>query len=381
MKKKTIYCHIEGKLILRDSVGNLIFIEAPKLVLINKNNELYACRLTFEVNWETYQQIDSKALFNLNPEIRGSFSTQGFLPDANITITANLRSDLLPRFAEYTHQGEAVATYIQTLSQEQPDDPLLSTESWYALHVQQQQQGKCVGYRTFWQYLKLSVNTPETLETGKVMQSLLEFLTKERKDIDLSDFNLQAWEQLLGLDINELFDGVGTELESLFKELINEDGKKPQETTKGELLAVVTNFFGQENWQIYPLEDDFSFGMVAQGENGQWNCRASVSEERRQFVFYSICPVNAPEAKRSAMADFLTRVNWGMVIGNFEFDLDSGEICYKTSIDVGDDPLTTTLTQQLVYSNVLIVDRYLPGIMAVIYGNVTPQEAIAQTEG
>jgi hypothetical protein len=51
--------------------------------------------------------------------------------------------------------------------------------------------------------------------------------------------------------------------------------------------------------------------MRFQGQNGQWTCFAQVREEQSQFVFYSVCPVNASEDKRLAVAEFLTRANWG----------------------------------------------------------------------
>ena len=38
------------------------------------------------------------------------------------------------------------------------------------------------------------------------------------------------------------------------------------------------------------------------------------------------------------------------------------------------------LVQQLVYANFLMMDRYLPGIMRVIYGGASPAEAIAEVE-
>jgi len=95
---------------------------------------------------------------------------------------------------------------------------------------------------------------------------------------------------------------------------------------------------------------------------------------------YSICPIRAPEDKRPAVAEFLTRANYGLLIGNFEMDFEDGEIRYKTSIDVEGDRLSPALLRQLTYANVVTMDRYLPGIMSVIYGNVTPVEAIAQIE-
>ena len=102
--------------------------------------------------------------------------------------------------------------------------------------------------------------------------------------------------------------------------------------------------------------------------------------EQQQFVFYSICPVNAPENKRLAVAEFITRANSGMIIGHFELDFTEGQIRYKTSIDVEDDSLCSALIKRLVYANVMMMDAYLPGIMSVIYGEVTPLDAIAQIE-
>jgi hypothetical protein len=39
-------------------------------------------------------------------------------------------------------------------------------------------------------------------------------------------------------------------------------------------------------------------------------CYAKAKEEQQQFVFYSIAPINSPEEKRTAIAEFLTRANY-----------------------------------------------------------------------
>jgi hypothetical protein len=69
-----------------------------------------------------------------------------------------------------------------------------------------------------------------------------------------------------------------------------------------------------------------------------------------------------------------------MIIGNFEMDFEDGEIRYKTSIDVEGDSLSSALIKRLVYANVMMMDAYLPGIMSVIYGDVSPEDAITQIE-
>lgn len=55
--------------------------------------------------------------------------------------------------------------------------------------------------------------------------------------------------------------------------------------------------------------------------------------------------MNVPEDRRLALAEFLTRANYGLFIGNFEMDWQDGEVRYKTSIDVAGDRLSTALVQ------------------------------------
>ena len=151
-------------------------------------------------------------------------------------------------------------------------------------------------------------------------------------------------------------------------------------TTEGELLATVISFFKANDWPIALVKDNTALQLNFQGKNGQWACYSSTHETRQEFVFYSLCPVNVPEEKKIAMAEFLTRANYGLPLGNFEMDFDSGEIHYKTGIDVEGDRLSIPLVQQVVYSNVMMMDLYLPGIMAILYSQISPSEAIAQIE-
>jgi hypothetical protein len=147
------------------------------------------------------------------------------------------------------------------------------------------------------------------------------------------------------------------------------------------ILNIAVRFFQEEEWAFNELEGGATIHAGIEGDNGQWDCFAQAREEQEQLVFYSVCPVAAPEERRPTMAEFLTRANYGLAIGNFEMDWNDGEIRYKTSIDVEGDRLSVALVGQLVYANVLAMDRYLPGIVAVIESQASPAEAIAHIEG
>jgi hypothetical protein len=146
-------------------------------------------------------------------------------------------------------------------------------------------------------------------------------------------------------------------------------------------IAAIVAFLKENNWPVSELDEESMLRTGFAGDNGEWNCYFKVREEQEQILFYSLFPINAKQAVRMAMAEFLTRANYALAIGNFEMDFDDGEIRYKTSADVEGIELQPIFIKNLVHSNVVIMDRYLPGIMAVASGTTTPEEAIAMVEG
>ncbi len=148
----------------------------------------------------------------------------------------------------------------------------------------------------------------------------------------------------------------------------------------GAIFDAMVDFFRADNWSFSQVEGKPVLWMDFAGKNGRWTCFAREDEERQIFLFHSYLPVKAPEDKRPVLADMLTRANYGLYIGNFELDFNDGEVRFKTSLDVENDRLSHALTKGAVYANVSIMDKYLPGIMSVIYGGASPTEAIAQIE-
>ncbi|WP_286394120.1 YbjN domain-containing protein [Pseudanabaena mucicola] len=154
-----------------------------------------------------------------------------------------------------------------------------------------------------------------------------------------------------------------------------------QEKDQNSMLEIVTNFFKENNWSFSQHETEPILQMGYQGENGNWTCIVRIREAQSQVVFYSVCPVNIPLKKRLAIAEFLTRVNFGLIVGNFEMDFQDGEVRYKTYAIKGENnPLNSELIGQLIFVNVMTMDKYLPALMSVLYANVPIDQAIQQIE-
>ncbi len=148
----------------------------------------------------------------------------------------------------------------------------------------------------------------------------------------------------------------------------------------GRILDGIKSFFTSDDWKFDENAGDGILRMSFRGKDGAWRCIGRAREEQEQFIFYSILDLNTPEPRRTEMAEFLTRANYGMIIGNFELDFSDGEVRYKTSIDFEGSVITDALCKQVVYANVYTVDRYFAGIMAVAFGGQSAAEAIKAIE-
>ncbi len=366
---------LDKELRLKNSSHFPLTIRTTSLSLTKQDNEIIECRLSFSVTPELYHRIDSEALFNLKPEVRTPLTNGQFKPELDIHIEASLKLDKLSLLLQQASNAEETAFYLSNLSQQQASSPdshtsletdhpftLLETENWLALSVKQQQNSGEIGYRTFWSYV-----SPQTLKIDSV--------SEEELSENISRFFTDVVGGSLDNAMQDFADETVGTLSNLFQDLTSKSSPNPF------LFQAVLNFFTEDDWPFTKIQGDLAISSVFEGKNGRWNCYAKVREAQQQFVFYSICSVNAPEDKKQAIAEYIARANYGTIIGNFELDFTDGEIRFKTSIDVEGDALSSALIQPLVYTNVMMMDEYLPGILAVISGELSPVEAIAKIEG
>jgi hypothetical protein len=150
---------------------------------------------------------------------------------------------------------------------------------------------------------------------------------------------------------------------------------------KKSIFETVLKFFEEDGWRFSKIEDKDVLRMGYSGKNISMRCFAEADEEHQHFFFYSLLEFHAPEEKRQEIAEFITRANYGLKLGNFEMDYFDGEIRFKTSVDVEGGELTTDMINAQVYANVRTMDKFGPGIMAVLYGDVSPAAALARIEG
>lgn len=93
------------------------------------------------------------------------------------------------------------------------------------------------------------------------------------------------------------------------------------------------------------------------------------------FSTITTLPLTADMDHRLAMAEYLTRANWGMRNGNFELNMNDGEIRYKTYVHVGQEKPDMAACRLATMLPFLMIDRFGDGLIDVLFGFKTPREA------
>jgi len=144
-------------------------------------------------------------------------------------------------------------------------------------------------------------------------------------------------------------------------------------------MSQLKKFLDDYGWD-YLLDAKQTLRGLFTGGNGQWHWMARYPEPGRFLLFVGYCPLNVPQNRLAAAAEYLMRANWGLQFGNFEIDWTDGRVSFRTSIPVNSSGVSAKALEHLVVGNCALMDRYLPGLLAVTVGGVKPAEAVHEAE-
>ena len=146
------------------------------------------------------------------------------------------------------------------------------------------------------------------------------------------------------------------------------------------ILEAARQALNATGWPVTESPEPPELRTVYRGQKGEFIGFIRLDQAAGLFAFYSAAPAIPPAERRLAVAEYLTRANSALMLGNFEMDLAGGAALFKTSALFEADP-SPDVIKRLLEINVETMDMYLPGLLAVSAGDLRPAEAIARIEG
>lgn len=150
-----------------------------------------------------------------------------------------------------------------------------------------------------------------------------------------------------------------------------------------EIANEINNFLLKNNWKNFFDEERGVFRFGLRLKNKMKTINYVIYTENRYYLVYATSPIGADSDDydmMTRMADFICRVNYGLTSGNFEFDMRDGEIRYKSYVDCDGIIPTQEIIRESIYCPAAMFERYAPGILDIIFGNLTAIDAVNRCE-
>lgn len=142
-------------------------------------------------------------------------------------------------------------------------------------------------------------------------------------------------------------------------------------------LDALAAYCVEHGWR-FDITDDMRLLIHLRLSYGASLCVASV--QSGTFLFRSHFPFDIPETKRLLMAEFAARVNCQSPYGMLYFDPANGMVGVSTSIPLETGHLYSALVDLVVCRNLAAAERWLPGIAAVCFSDVSPKAAMVRCQ-
>lgn len=150
-----------------------------------------------------------------------------------------------------------------------------------------------------------------------------------------------------------------------------------------QIADIITGFLTDDDWN-YSFDEErglVRFNLSIKGKIKSIRYVIDIKED--EFVSYAIAPIGAdnedPRQMRK-MAEFICRANYGLKNGNFELDFTDGEIRYKSFEDCENVLPSIEMVKNSIYIPSIMFERYGSGIIDMIYGDISPKEAVDKCE-
>lgn len=135
------------------------------------------------------------------------------------------------------------------------------------------------------------------------------------------------------------------------------------------MVLAVKNCLDQLNVN-YDYDDDHNvITLMSKVESKINNVRYFIPFGQEDYIVYVTCPMNADEESRGELLRYFAMINYDLISGGFEMDVNDGEIRYKYYVDCRDlDELPQIIVARSLIIPVNMYEQFGDGIAALLMG-------------
>ncbi len=147
--------------------------------------------------------------------------------------------------------------------------------------------------------------------------------------------------------------------------------------------ASVYEYVESQKWRYKVERDDDKRYIISLGMNLKSrlsSCRVLIEATETEIQAYGVCPINATSQFYGPVVEYITRANYGLKVGAFEFDYSDGEVRYHTCLSCKEGVPSQKDVERTVDMSFLMMDRYGDGLAKNLMGFGNPEQDIREAE-
>lgn len=143
------------------------------------------------------------------------------------------------------------------------------------------------------------------------------------------------------------------------------------------LFQILYQTLSENGWEFDFDDKNEIFRLEIRGVNSDFHCFIIVDEEQESLLCNTHINQKIPFPKRLEICNYINRVNYELANGNFEMDMDDGEIRFRTFLDLENTEPSHEQLMNLIWNGSQSFDTYFPGVAKIVSEDFTAEEAIA----
>jgi len=133
-----------------------------------------------------------------------------------------------------------------------------------------------------------------------------------------------------------------------------------------QIAKAVTDYL-REKQIVFAFDKKNNYLMTEFGlENEEYPMEVVIHLMEDAFVCYCVLPTEIPTEMYPVVGEYLHRVNYGLINGNFELDYAEGAVQYKTFGYCPDGVVPEALLEAVIVGPFSIIHRYHPGLRVLL---------------
>ena len=154
-----------------------------------------------------------------------------------------------------------------------------------------------------------------------------------------------------------------------------------QVSRKEQLFNKVIEYLDSQKWKYTIKGSNRDIAELNMSLKSKLNsCRMLVTTSDKDIQAFAVSPIKASPDCFANVVEYITRANYGLKVGKFEFDYRDGEVRYQSCLSCREGMPSLEDIEFTVDVTMLMLQRYGDGLVKNMMGFGNPEQDIAQVD-